>query len=257
LHGGPDGFSNQVFEIDTTFSGGDSAVVALHYLSPDMEEGFPGNLKLSINFILTGDNEVSIEYHAETDKSTVVNFTNHSYFNLTGNQGSILDHTLKIMADHVTPTGQDKIPTGLISPVVGTRYDFTEAHILKEKLEPSSRGFDINYVLRKNGNELALAAELFDPASGRFLEAFTTEPGMQLFNTRNAICLEMQHFPDSPNKPDFPNVVLNPGEVYEQITVYRFSQLGNHQKSLVSDLNNIKKLQPFEGLDPLLLKEYD
>jgi aldose 1-epimerase len=240
IHGGPNGFSKQVFTIDTIYANIDSAVVALHYTSPDMEEGYPGTLTLSINYVLTGDNEIKLEYEAVTDKSTVVSFTNHSYFNLTGGKTSVLDHIIKIVADSITPIGSDKIPTGEILPVAGTEYDFTESHKLGEKIVQSDNGYDINYKLRKNRNELSLAAEVFDPVSGRLLQAYTTEPGMQ-FNSasfsRNqkadhggaeypeplSMCFEMQHFPDSPNKPQFPSTVLNPGEKYRQLTIYKFS----------------------------------
>jgi aldose 1-epimerase len=224
IHGGPDGFSNQVFEIDSIFSWGDSAGVAFHYLSPDMEEGFPGNLKLNLNFLLTNNNEVKIIYHATTDKPTVVNFTNHSYFNLTGNQGPVLDHIVKIAAEYVTSPGPDGLPSGELTPVIGTHFDFIAGCALKEKLKIFPvRGFDINFVLDKDINELERVAQLTDTVSGRHLDAYTTEPGMQLFTMANAVCFEMQHFPDSPNKPRFPDVVLNPGEVYNQVTIYKFS----------------------------------
>jgi aldose 1-epimerase len=188
-----------------------------------MEEGFPGKLTLYLKYVLTGDNEIMLEYKAETDKPTVVNFTNHSYFNLTGSKESIEDHHVRIMADSITPLGSDRLPSGLLSAVAGTTYDFTQSHKVREKLDSTARGYDINYKLRKKGNEMALAAVVFDRVNGRLLEAFTTEPGMQLFTTKNAICLEMQHFPDSPNKPQFPNVILNPGDIYRQVTTYKFS----------------------------------
>jgi aldose 1-epimerase len=212
-----------VFDIDTTYSNADSAVVSLHYTSVDMEEGFPGNLTLYLNYVLTGENEIKLEYKAITDKPTVVNFTNHSYFNLSGSQGLILDHQIKIISDSITELGKDGLPTGLLASVAGTTYDFLQKHKIREKLNPAAWGYDINYKLRKDGNELALAAEVSEPVSGRLLSAYSTEPGMQFFTTKNAICLEMQHFPDSPNKPQFPSVVLNPGETYRQVTIYKFS----------------------------------
>jgi aldose 1-epimerase len=223
LHGGVSGFSSKLFEIDTTYANKDSVVVSLHYTSADMEEGFPGKLTLYLNFVLTGKDEIKLEYKAVTDKPTVVNFTNHSYFNLSGAQLPILDHSIKIMADSITTLGPDQLPTGSCSPVAETRYDYIQSYKIRERLEPNSRGYDINYKLHKKGNELALAAEVYEPAGGRLLEAYTTEPGMQLFTTKNAICLEMQHFPDSPNRPQFPTVVLNPGEMYKQVTIYKFS----------------------------------
>lgn len=223
IHGGPNGFSKQVFDVDKFYANADSAVVSLRYISADMEEGFPGKLTLYLNYVLTKNNEVKLEYKAVTDKPTVVNFTNHTYFNLTGSGSSISDHRLKILADSITPLGSDRLPTGSLVSVKGTIYDFIQASNVREKLEPAVRGYDINYKLRKTGTNLALAAEVISPANGRLLEAFTTEPGMQLFTINNAICLEMQHFPDSPNKPKFPSVVLNPGETYRQVTVYKFS----------------------------------
>lgn len=223
IHGGTNGFSKQIFEVDNFFAKKDSAVVSLHYTSADMEEGFPGKLTLSLDFILTAKNEVKLVYKAVSDKPTVVNFTNHAYFNLTGSGSPISNHMLKIYADSITPLGSDRLPTGILSSVKGSIFDFTEQSNVREKLEPAARGYDINYKLRKKENEITLAAEVFCPSNGRLLEAFTTEPGMQLFTISNAICLEMQHFPDSPNKPRFPSVVLNPGETYRQATIYKFS----------------------------------
>jgi aldose 1-epimerase len=224
IHGGLNGFFKQVFDIDTVYSTLDSSVVSLHYVSADMEEGFPGNLTLNLSYILTGDNEIKIEYEAVTDKPTVVNFTNHSYFNLTSQKEPVLEHVLTIVADSVTPNGPDGLPTGKLLNVAGTPYDFTLPHKVGERIGQLERGYDINYKLRKNRCELALAAEVSEPKSGRLLQAFTTEPGMQFYTgNHSGLCLEMQHFPDSPNKPQFPNVVLNPGEKYRQLTIYKFS----------------------------------
>lgn len=227
IHGGAKGFSSQVFEVDTTYSTEDSSVVSMHYTSADLEEGFPGNLTLYLNYVLTGENEIKLEYKAETDKPTVVNFTNHSFFNLTGTGDAISDHVVKIIADSITPLNSEQLPIGFLAPVAGTSFDFIQSHKIKDKLESTDRGYNMNYKLRKNGNELALAAVVSDSENGRLLEAYTTEPGMQLYTTNNAICLEMQHFPDSPNKPNFPTTVLNPEELYRQVTVYKFSLLRN------------------------------
>ena len=224
IHGGIKGFAHQVFDIDSTYANADSAVVSLHYTSADMEEGFPGELTLFLNFILNTDNEVKLDYKAVTNKPTVVNFTNHVYFNLTGSGDTILDNQLKILADSITEMAVDNLPTGKIIPVAETTFDFTKSAKIGEKKEPNSRGYDINYKLRKKGNEMTKAAEVIDSKSGRILEAYTTEPGMQLFTKANSICLEMQHFPDSPNHPNFPSVVLNPGETYKQTTIYKFSK---------------------------------
>jgi aldose 1-epimerase len=240
LHGGIKGFNKQVFRIDTTYSAGDSSVISLSYMSPDMEEGYPGNLKVKVNYILTNNNEIKIEYEAETDKPTVLNVTNHSYFNLTGCKEDILNHELVLLGDSITPTDTTLIPTGILAPVAGTPFDFTVAHKIGERIDQVPGGYDINYKLRNKTGQLVQAAEVYEPASGRVLQAFTTEPGVQ-FYTGNFLdgsltgfngtryqqhygfCLEAQHFPDSPNKPQFPSVVLNPGEKYTQLTVYKFS----------------------------------
>lgn len=240
LHGGPMGFNKQVFNIDTLYSVADSAVVVLSYLSADMEEGYPGNLKTKVTFVLTGNNEVKLMYEAETDKPTVINLTNHSYFNLTAGKETILGHELVLVADSITPTDSTLIPTGILTPVAGTAFDFTTAHKIGERIAQIPGGYDINYQLRKSGNELSLAAEVYEPVSGRLLQTYTTEPGIQVYtgnfldgsitgyNGINykqhfGLCLETQHFPDSPNQPQFPDVVLNPGEKYSTVTVYKFS----------------------------------
>lgn len=225
LHGGANGFSSRVFEIDSVYSNADSSIVALHYTSADMEEGFPGKLTLQLRYILTGENEVKIDYKAVTDKPTVVNFTNHSYFNLTGEGESILDNLLQIESDYITTMGPDQLPTGQLELVKGTNYDFLERHSIGQNIDSDFRGYDINYKLRNVSKEPSLAATVVDFGSGRVLEAYTTEPGMQLYTRRNSICLEMQHFPDSPHHPNFPSVVLNPEETYRQTTIYKFSVL--------------------------------
>ena len=240
LHGGTNGFSKQVFNIDTSYVSHDSAVVILNYLSPDMEEGFPGTLSFQMSYILTGENEIILKYEATTDQPTVVNFTNHTYFNLSGCKESVLNHILKINADSICQVDSIGIPTGSILPVTGTAYDFTVPRKVGERIGEVDPGYDINYKLRKEGDNLLHVAEVFEPVSGRVLDAYTTEPGMQLFSANNdlsrftghdgikygrhyGLCLEMQHFPDSPNKPNFPDVVLNPGEIYRQLTIYKFS----------------------------------
>jgi len=240
IHGGLKGFSKQVFIVDTLYSKRDSAVVSLEYLSRDMEEGFPGNLRFSLTFVLTGNNELKLIYKATTDRPTVVNFTNHSYFNLSGCNRQVLDHILTVNANYVTPVDSTGIPTGEILAVTGTPFDFTTPVKIGERMVGLPKGYDINYVLSNPGSELALAAELFDPESGRLLQAYTTEPGMQVYSANSdlrrftghngtrydrhyGLCLEMQHFPDSPNKPQFPDVILAPGEEYRQLTVYKFS----------------------------------
>jgi aldose 1-epimerase len=240
LHGGPKGFHKQVFDIDTAYTTLDSSVLVLSLISADKEEGYPGNLKVQVRYILTGDNEIKIAYEAETDKPTVINLTNHSYFNLTSCKESILNHKLMLVSDSITPTDSLLIPTGILSPVAGTPFDFTSPHAIGERIGEVPGGYDINYKLRKHGNELSLAAEVYEPVSGRLLQTYTTEPAIQFYsgnflngtftgyngvkyNQHYGFCLEAQHFPDSPNKPQFPDVVLRPGQKYSQLTVYMFS----------------------------------
>jgi len=240
LHGGIKSFNKQVYNIDSVYNIGDSSVMVLSRLSPHMEEGFPGNLIVRVTYTLTPENEIVIEYEAETDITTVLNLTNHSYFNLTGGKETILGHELMLFADSITPTDDQLIPTGVLAPVAGTPFDFTTPHTIGERIGQVPGGYDINFKLRNRTGEFVKAAEVYEPASGRVLEAFTTEPGVQLYsgnflngqltghdevlyNKHYGFCLEMQHFPDSPNKPQFPTTVLDPGEKYMQKTVYKFS----------------------------------
>jgi aldose 1-epimerase len=240
LHGGPNGFHRKVFAVDTLYSVADSTVLTLSCISPDMEEGYPGNLKVKVTYLLTASNEIKINYEAETDKPTVINLTNHSYFNLTGGKESILSHELLLYADSITLTDSTLIPTGELKAVAGTPYDFTTSHTIGERIQEVPGGYDINYKLSNGTGQLSLAAEVYDPKSGRLLQAYTTEPGIQLYSGNflngqfighNGVkyekyygfCLETQHFPDSPNKPQFPSTILLPGEKYTQHTVYKFS----------------------------------
>lgn len=240
LHGGIKSFGHHVFNIDTVYQIGDSSVLKISRTSPHMEEGFPGNLYVSITYTLTPENEIVIEYEAETDRETVLNLTNHSYFNLTGGKESILNHELVLFADSITPTDEQLIPTGALTPVAGTAFDFTTSHAIGERIDQVPGGYDINYKLRNTTGEYVKAAEVYEPTTGRLLEAFTTEPGVQfytgnflngqlkghddiVYNKHFGFCLEMQHFPDSPNQPQFPTTVLKPGEKYTQKTVYKFS----------------------------------
>jgi aldose 1-epimerase len=239
LHGGIRGFGKFIFNLDTTYTAGDSLVVALSRLSPDMEEGFPGNLSVKVTYVLNDSNEIRIYYEAETDKPTVLNLTNHSYFNLTSGKETVLGHELTLYADSITPTDATLIPTGMLAPVAGTPFDFTTPHAIGERIEQVPGGYDINYKLRNVTGQFVKAAEVFEPKSGRVMEAWTTEPGVQfysgnflngqftgldgvVYNKHYGFCLEMQHFPDSPNKPQFPSTVLRPGEKYTQTTVYKF-----------------------------------
>ncbi len=243
LHGGLKGFDKVVWKASDV-SGPAGQAVRMSYLSPDGEEGFPGNLSVSITYTVTADNELRIDYTASTDKPTPVNITNHSYFNLAGPAaGSILGHELMLAADLYTPVDDTLIPTGETTSVQGTPLDFTRAATLGSRIaemkgEPG--GYDHNYVLRSGGKELALAARVTEPESGRVLEMFTTEPAVQLYTAnfldgtikgkqgvtykkQQAFCLEAQHYPDSPNQPKFPSVILRPGSTYTQTTIYKFS----------------------------------
>jgi aldose 1-epimerase len=239
-HGGKKGFDKVVWDA-SEISAADSVGVALHYLSKDLEEGYPGNLSVTVNYVLNNDNELKIQYEAHTDKPTIVNLTHHSYFNLTADKENILNHELTIFADYFTPTNPAWIPTGEVAPVAGTDFDFTQPHKVDERIKHLPNGYNMNFVLRKSSNnELSKAAELYDYESGRFMQVYTTEPGLQLYTAdyfngsitgsgnivyeKNiGLCLEAQHFPDSPNKTAFPTTVLRPGETYTQLTIYKLS----------------------------------
>lgn len=239
LHGGEKGFDKVVWDAMPDPEGG--TALTLSYVSIDGEEGYPGNLKITVVYTLTDDNELLIDYSAETDKATPVNLTNHSYFNLTGDvSNSILQHALQLNADKYTPVDAGLIPTGELKDVKGTPFDFLQPHLIGERIAQVDGGYDHNFVLSRKSNELELVATLTDSLSGRMLEVFTTEPGMQFYsgnfldgtiqtNTGKAIqqhaalCLETQHFPDSPNKPAFPNTILKPGEKYHTVTKYKIS----------------------------------
>ncbi len=237
LHGGNKGFDKVVWDATT---GNDSIpTLLLSYLSKDGEEGYPGNLKVKVQYSLTDKDELKIEYNAETDKATPVNLTNHSYFNLSGDvSNTILNHTLMIEADHYIPVDSTLIPTGEIKSVKGTPFDFTSPKKIGRDIGSVQGGYDNNWVLNKKGSSLQKVAVLSDSVSGRSLEVYTTEPGLQFYtgnfldgkfinrdgkpiNLHSALCLETQHFPDSPNKPDFPSTILKPGDKYHTVTVYK------------------------------------
>jgi len=242
LHGGLKGFDKQVWEATVT---NDSVpVLSLSYLSKDMEEGYPGNLKVNVVYTLTEDDALQIEYTAETDKPTVLNLTNHSYFNLTGDhRNTILDHKMMIKADYYTPVDTGLIPTGELKAVKGTPFDFNTPEKIGTRIAQTGGnpvGYDHNYALKRSDNSLQQVVTVTDSLSGRKLELFTTEPGVQFytgnfldgsikgsdgvpFNKNTGFCLETQHFPDSPNQPKFPSVLLKPGEKFHSITKYKLS----------------------------------
>ena len=243
LHGGRNGWYTKVWTAEILK--GKQPAVKFSYTSPDMEEGFPGTVSVSVTYIWSDKNEIIIDYEASTDKKTVINLTNHAYFNLHGTgKGYIFDHILTIKASNYTPLNATKIPTGEIKPVKGSPYDFTTPHPMGYRIGdsiPNSvfQGYDDNFVLDKNEK---IYATVYDPESGRMMEVMTDQPGLQFYSgmggmawkksvgsgtkptsTRSAFALETQHFPDSPNQPGFPSTVLNPGEKFKSKTIYRFS----------------------------------
>ncbi|MBK5270831.1 MAG: galactose mutarotase [Bacteroidia bacterium] len=239
LHGGNKGYDKVYWDIEKL--PGDSSL-KLTYMSKDGEEGYPGNLNVEVVYTLGSDNSMKIDYTATTDKATPINLTNHCYFNLSaGKDSTILNHELMLNADNYTPVNDKLIPTGEIASVKGTAMDFTSPHKIGKEIDSVAGGYDHNWVLNKNGNSLETVATVFEPISGRYMEVLTTEPGIQFYtgnflngtltNTKNgqkyikhsALCLETQHFPDSPNEPSFPNTILKPGETYRHTAVYKFS----------------------------------
>ncbi len=238
LHGGNVGFDKVMWTVEKN---GDSSL-RLTYKSKDGEEGYPGNLNVQIIYTLGSDNSLKLDYTATTDKSTPVNLTNHSYFNLSaGKDTTILNHQLQLNADKYTPVNDKLIPTGEIADVKGTPMDFTTAKAIGNDIQKVKGGFDHNWILNRNSNDLEKAATVYEPKTGRYMEVFTTEPAIQFYSgnflngalqltkkgqpyvQHAALCLEAQHYPDSPNQPSFPNTILKPGEIYRQTTVYKFS----------------------------------
>ena len=238
IHGGVKmRFSQKVWDA-TTSSDEQSATLSLVCTAADMEEGYPGNITVKVDYVLNNDNELQIRYTANSDKPTVVNLTNHSYFNLTGCKEDVRAHQVRIYADAYTPVDDGNIPTGEIRPVDNTPFDLRQWTIIGDRLSDLPKGYDHNFCVKGKPGDAVLAAELYDPNSGRLLQTFTTEPGVQFYTACNldgkkkspqgvaytsfmGACFEAQHYPDSPNKPNFPTTTLRPGETYTQVTIYK------------------------------------
>ncbi|MBK9389596.1 MAG: galactose mutarotase [Bacteroidetes bacterium] len=243
LHGGPIGWHSVVWDAEI-LKVGENPGVKFSYLSTDMEQGFPGNVKIEVVYTWTAANEVVMDYTWSADRKTIVNVTNHSYFNLHGaGNGDVLDHVLTLKGSAFTPVDSVMIPTGEIRPVAGTPFDFTTPHTIGERIGENydqlilGKGYDHNYIL---DNREEVDVTVYEPAGGRMLEVITDQPGMQLytgnflngtqkghggkvFNFRSGMCLESGHYPDSPNRPDFPSTIAEPGKTYKSTTIYRFS----------------------------------
>ena len=246
LHGGPNGFYKQIWTASDA-SGKDGQAVSFKYLSKDGEENYPGNLTAIVTYTLTDKNELKIDYQATTDKDTVLNLTNHAYFNLAGaGSGDVLGHELKINSKETTVVDKTLIPTGKMAPVAGTPFDFSKLTAIGARINDKNeqleigQGYDHNFVLATGGSLTAQAVEVYEPSTGRVMEVFTDQPGVQLYtanhldgsivgkagktyNKRGGFCLETQHYPDSPNKPNFPTTVLKPGEKFHSTTIFKFS----------------------------------
>lgn len=244
LHGGGKRSFDKVIWTGMPFDNGNAQGMTFRYVSPDGEEGFPGKLTARVTYTLNDKNELRIDYEAMTTKDTPINLTNHAYFNLSGaGSPTILDHELMLAADHYTPVDETLIPTGEIAPVEGTPLDFREFHKIGERVDQLNdkpgKGYDHNLVLNNQTGNLALAAKVRDPKSGRVLSVYTTEPGVQFYGGnfldgvkgkggkaykyRSGMCLETQHYPNSVNEPKFPSTILKPGQAYKHTCVYQIT----------------------------------
>jgi aldose 1-epimerase len=251
LHGGIKGFDKVVWQAKSWLTP-DRPALELTYVSKDGEEGFPGNLKVTAIYTLTDNNELHLHFSATTDQPTICNLTHHSYFNLRGQgNGDILGHEVYINADKTTPVDKDLIPTGEYAPVAGTPFDFRRPTAIGARInDPDQQlqfgpGYDHNWVINKPLGKLGLQARVYEPATGRVMEVWSTEPGLQfyagnsldgtitgkdgkVYQRRNGFCMEPQHYPDSPNKPMFPTTELKPGETYQNTIIYKFQQVDRY-----------------------------
>ncbi len=241
LHGGIKGFDKVVWDTNEVVAAEDEAWVKMTHVSPDGDEGYPGSLQCTVTYTLTNADELRISYEATTDKKTVVNLTNHSYWNLAGQgSGNILGHELMLNAEKFTLIDKELIPNGIIASVLDMPLDFIRPKKIGSRIRQTGNGYDHNFVLKGEPGEMKLCAQVSEPGTGRVMEITTTEPGVQLYtgnfldgtpagkggNTYDkhaGLCLETQHYPDSPNKPDFPSTVLEPGQTFTSQTVYKFS----------------------------------
>jgi len=238
IHGGPIGFDKQVWNIEEM--SGKEVALKLTYFSKDGEMGYPGNLNVTVIYTLTNNNELKLNYTATTDKATPVVLTNHTYFNLAGNTNKVSGWKLTILADKYLEADKDVMPSGNLLDVKGTPYDFTEPTTIGKNIAATGNGYDLSYALRNKSGEMALAAMVYEPISGRQMQVYTTEPGLVVytgnhfseriigrdglhFNKWGALCLETQHYPDAPNHTNFPNVILRPGQTFTSETIYKFS----------------------------------
>jgi aldose 1-epimerase len=243
LHGGIKGFDKAVWSAEEIREEG-VVGVELSHTSPDGDEGYPGRLSVSVAYTISADNKLSMKYRAETDRATHLNLTNHAYWNLGGADSTdILGHELTLFADRYLPVDEGLIPTGKLEPVDGTPMDFTTPHAIGQRIDQVDGGYDHCYILNQNPDDrVALAASVVDAKSGRQMQVFTSQPAIQLYTANfltaqhsrrgkpyqkhNAFCLETQHYPDTPNQPDFPTTVLRPGEKFEEVTIHEFGVLG-------------------------------
>jgi aldose 1-epimerase len=248
LHGGPPGYSTRILQVANTFQHAGDAGVTFRLVSPDGDQGFPGTVTIDVTYTLTDNNDFRIDYKAITDKDTVINLTNHTYYNMAGNgSGNVENQILTVMSDEITPTDPYQVPLGTVASVAGTPFDFRTPTPIGKNLRSSDpqmligRGYDHNYILRKSKpGALDLAARLTDPRSGRTLELYTTQPAVQVYSANNlngaavsgagttlratdGLALETQHYPDSPNKPNFPSTELKPGETFTSTTMMHFT----------------------------------